>query len=167
MPKSSPQTFSQVDMSTFYNAVSKLAKHKPPAYTNILQSAEASPSSAKNLGLEVGSEMTTAKKPKAAAKTPAQRIEAAIEKAVNDAVIQLNRMVLRQVMHQRIRDILNARFHNVIGPADLDRISRDVARGASYAIAELSEIPAEFMPSQNMAETEQNFTAEPTDEGLD
>lgn len=157
MPSASQANYMGVAPSLSYKK-SKPAKASKDI--NILLSDLAAGSSPVSQGMEAGSAM---RKPKKTAPTPEERIEKAIEKAIETAIMQINRKLLAQGLVERVRSAINAKFHNIVSPADIDRVSKDAARGCSYELSDIQNIPASFFSHLPMPQAEQKptYTEEP------
>lgn len=143
MPSKKPQKPTPMDLSLLYNAIDNLKPAKKSA--NTLPSGSTIPGPNDIPGLGGGSEMTgKTKSKKDPAAQAADRIEKGIKEAIDNATQQINRRLLGQLLHQRVRAVINANFHGQFTPAEIDRISNDAGRQAAYKLSDLTVIPDNY-----------------------
>ena len=170
MPKKSPSNSMMLDLSYLSKAVKTMKNNgyqvAPTSQSN--DNDALSVTIATDPNTEAGSAMEKPKKPK---KTPEQtaadRITAAITKAIEQAEIQINRKLIAHVLQERVRQAINAKFHDRLSPADIDRFSRDASRGISYELNDVKIIPEQFLAGAMLdlsAKNKQNYTEEPDGE---
>lgn len=99
-----------------------------------------------NVDLEDGSKMV-AKKQSPKEVTDTERINLAMEAAIQGAIHAINRKIIYFVILEKVRNEINQKFHNILGPKDIDSFAREAARSASYGLQNLESIPEDLMPN--------------------
>ena len=83
-----------------------------------------------------------------AKKTSEEQVKARIEKSINEAIEvatgQINHKLIKYILVERVRQAINAKFHDRISPADIDRFSKDAATRTAYSLSDIKIIPSEF-----------------------